>query len=397
MIEVIIVIGVGILLGILSGLIPGWHLNTTALTALTLSPFLLKYIDPLTLAIFIISTAVTHTFVNSIPAIFLGAPESGENILTVLPGHKLLLKGKGYEAVTLTVIGSFLAILIGIGTTPLILKILPKIYTLLKDYIGYILILVTFFLIIRENNKIWALLLFLMSGLFGLTTLNINISNQLFPLLSSLFGTSTIIDSLRTKTTIPTQIIEKTSIPKKETIRALISGTTIGTFTTILPGLGPAQAAIIASQITRLTNKGFLILTGILDTLGMITSLIALFSISKARNGAIVIIGRILETITKEDLTTLLTIVLITGLSSVFITLKLAKIFSRLITKINYQKVNIIILMIITIMTIYFSSYLGLLILFIGTFIGLLPSQLGIGKNHLMGVLLLPTILFFVL
>ena len=395
--EIIILVLLGIIAGTITGLTPGIHINLVSLLILSFSTFLLQYTSPLTLAIFIVSMAITHTFLNVLPAIYLGAPESGENILSVLPGHRMLLQGKGYEAVLLTVIGSFLAIVIGIILTPIIIKILPKIYSTIKDYIPYILIITSIFLIFREKKKFWALIIFLLAGTFGLTVLNINMKNPLFPLLSSLFGTASILISLKDKVNIPKQIIEKTDIPKIETIKAISSASLVGTFTTMMPGLGPAQAAIIGSQITKLTDRGFLILVGALDTLGMIMSFIAISSIEKARNGAVIVISRLMETISKKDLTTFLIVALVTGIIAIFLSLNLAKIFSAIITKVNYQKLSIAIIILIVGMTLWLSSWTGLLILVIGSFIGILPPLLNIGRNHLMGCLMLPVILFFLL
>ncbi len=397
LIEIIIAIILGTTFGILTGLIPGIHINLISILILSSSPLLLIYTSPLILCILIVSMAVTHTLFNAIPAIYLGAPESGENILSVLPGHRMLLKGKAYEALALTVIGSILALIIGIVVSPLIIKILPLIYEKIQPFIGYILILASTFLIFRDKKKFWALIIFLLAGSFGLGVLNLNIKNPLFPMLSSLFGISGILISLKDKVKIPEQKITNPKIFSKQTFKALTSGTIVGTFTTMMPGLGPAQAAIIGSQITKLKDTGFLILVGALDTLSMVMSFVAIYSIQKARNGAVIIIGKLMETITLNNLILFLGVALIVGVISTFLCLKTAKICSKHIAKINYQKLSIGIIILIIIMTFFLSSYLGLLVLIIGSFIGILPPLLGIGRNHLMGCLILPIILFFIL
>ena len=406
--EIAIAIVLGILAGTITGIFPGIHINTVSLAVLSFSPFLLTHTSPLILSVFIVSMAILHTLMNSVPAIFLGVPEGEDNALSVLPGHKMLLEGRGYEAVLLTVIGSFFAIIIGIILTPLILKILPIIYETIKSYIGYILIITSIFLIFRDKKRFWALIIFLLAGSFGLVVLNLggffeplnmnlNLRNPLFPMLSSLFGISSLLISLKDNVKVPKQIIEKVKIPKKQTIKALGSASLVGTFATMMPGLGPAQAAIIGSQITKLTDKGFLILVGALDTLGMIMSFIAITSIMKARNGAVIVISRLMETITTKNLYLFLGIALIVGIIAIFLTLKLTKAFSKIITKINYKKLSIGIIILLIIMTYFFSSYLGLLVLLIGSFLGMLPPLLNIGRNHLMGCLMLPVILFFIL
>src|SRR3989344_3219211 len=103
--EVAIAVLIGIFGGIFSGLTPGIHTNLLATLLFSMSPFLLTYTSPLMLSVIIVSMAITHTFLNVLPAVYLGAPDSEGKILSVLPGHRMLLQGKGYEAVTLTVMG----------------------------------------------------------------------------------------------------------------------------------------------------------------------------------------------------------------------------------------------------------------------------------------------------
>ena len=394
--EIIIAVIIGIIFGCISGLTPGIHVNLISTFLLALSPFLLQFTSPLILGCIIIVMAVTHTFLNSLPAIYLGAPDDS-TILNVLPGHKYLLKGKAYEAVKLTVSGALFALIIAILLSPLLIKIIPIIYERIKEFIGYILLVACLFLIIREKKKFWALILFIIAGIFGLAVLNLNLKNPLFPLLTSMFGIAGLIISLKDKVQIPEQIITSPKIFTKETFKAISSGALVGTFTSMLPGIGPSESAIISSQLTKLKDSGFLTLVGSLDTLNMIISFITLFSINKARNGAVVIISRLLETITLKNLILFLSLTLISGIIAIFITLKLAKVFSSLITKINYQKLCICIIILLILITIWLSSWLGLLILVIGSFICILPPLLGIGRNHLMGCLLLPVILFFLL
>ena len=396
-IEITIAVLVGVIGGIFSGLTPGIHTNLLVTLLFSISPFLLAFTSPLIISALIVSMAITHTFLNVLPAVYLGAPDSEGKILSVLPGHRMLLQGKGYEAVTLTVLGSFLAIILGIALTPLLLKFLPALYSSIKNYIGYLLVIISIYMIFRERKKFWAFFIFMLAGIFGMSVLNLNMKEPLFPLLSSLFGVAGLLISLKDNVKIPQQLITKIAIPKMEVVKAMSSAGIVGTFVSLMPGLGPAQAAIIGSQIIKLTDKGFLILVGSLETLGMVTSFIAITSINKARNGAVVVISRLMETITQKDLIIFLIVAFITGLIAIFLSLKLAKIFSSLITKINYQKLCIAIIVLIIGMCFWLSSYLGIFVLIIGSFIGMLPSLVGIGKNHLMGCLLIPVILFFLL
>src|SRR3989344_8159217 len=103
--EIIISLVLGVFIGIITGLTPGIHVNLVSVIILSLSALLLQITSPLVIGVFIISLAITHTFLDSIPSIYLGAPDAGQE-LNVLPGHRLLHKGLGHNAVVYTVIGA---------------------------------------------------------------------------------------------------------------------------------------------------------------------------------------------------------------------------------------------------------------------------------------------------
>ncbi|MEM4719724.1 MAG: tripartite tricarboxylate transporter permease, partial [Candidatus Pacearchaeota archaeon] len=131
MYELLIFILVGILFGIITGLTPGIHTNLLAVFLLSISPMLLNYFSPIAVIILIVSMGLTNTFIDAIPSIYLGAPDE-ENSLSVLPGHKMLLEGRGHEAVQSTLIGSIIAVIIFLLITPLLIFIIPKIQNLVE-------------------------------------------------------------------------------------------------------------------------------------------------------------------------------------------------------------------------------------------------------------------------
>ena len=166
LIEILIAILIGCFLGIITGLTPGIHINLVSVIILSLAPFLSQYISILTLAIVIIAMSVTHTFLDALPSIFLGAPDSGME-LSVLPGHKLLLEGRGYEAVVLTAIGSLFAVILMVAFAPIGLPFIKIIYPIIQKYIPYILIFFSILLIYRERkSRSLALIIFLLAGIY---------------------------------------------------------------------------------------------------------------------------------------------------------------------------------------------------------------------------------------
>ncbi|MBU0760907.1 MAG: tripartite tricarboxylate transporter permease, partial [Nanoarchaeota archaeon] len=144
--EIIIVLLLGILAGTITGLIPGIHINLIGIFLISLSASLLSSTPPIYFVVFVVAMAITHTFVDFIPSVFLGCPDT-DTELSVLPGHELLKKGEGYQAVLLTCYGSILAIFtLTLIAFPSIL-IISKLYNFIDGLIPFLLIIISIILI----------------------------------------------------------------------------------------------------------------------------------------------------------------------------------------------------------------------------------------------------------
>jgi len=397
-IEIFIAIILGLIAGTVTGLFPGIHINLVALLLFLSSGFFLQFTTPEVLVVFIIAMAVAHIFLDFIPSIFLGAPEES-TALSVLPGHSLLLEGKGYEAIRLTTFGSYVGLIIMILITPVFILFLNPIYQFLQNYIAYILILASLFLILKEKNKFFAFIVFLLAGVLGIATLNFQVIKEpLFPLLTGLFGTSMLLISISQKTKIPKQIISKSSLNMGEKIKIFSASIFSGSICAFLPGLGASQAAVLGSEISgKIDRKGFLVLIGAISTIVTGLNFVALYAINKPRSGAAIIVGKILDVLNLQTLILILTTALIAGSISVFITLFFAKKFSRIIEKINYQKLCLIVSVILILMSIIISGLWSIPVLIVATSLGILTNLLGIRKMHLMGCLIVPVIIYFII
>ncbi len=395
-VEILIALAIGVTAGIFTGLCPGVHINLVAVLMLSISPFLLMHTNVLCLAVFIVAMSVTHTFLDSIPSIFLGAPEES-TALGVLPGHRYLLKGYGYMAVKLTLIGSYFGLLISIALFFLIIPIV-KFYPYIQKYMAYILILIVVFMILRDRRRWLALYVFLLSGVFGYIVLNIpNFKDPLFPMLSGLFGVSTLIVSLMYRESIPIQKIDKRiKLKKRRLLPALLSGQFSGFVTAILPGIGAGTAAIMSLQITRkLKDHGFMILLGSIGIANFVFSIATFYVIDKARNGTIAAIQELM-TLNLRSVIIILSAAIIAGGIALFLGIRIGRIFSRLISRINYKKIVIAIILLVVVLTVLLTGPLGLFILIIATAIGVLPALWKVSRTHTMGCLLLPVILYFI-
>lgn len=390
----------GIFLGIFTGLVPGVHINMASMFILTASPILFVFFSPLAVAAFIIAMAITHTFLDNIPSIYLGAPEPGA-ALAVLPGHKMLLQGEGYEAVKLMTVGSFFGLLLSailiVPSIPLVKAIFPY----LQQFMGWILLAVVLAIIFHEQKKIVALALFLLSGTLGVIAFNLpQIDTPLFPMLSGLFGLSTLFLSLNDKVNIPPQkIADKLSLEKKKVFTAIGLSTFCGSLVSLFPGVGAAEASVLGNELTgrRIGDKGFLMLVGGVNTVNMVVSFLTFYALDKPRNGAIVVVKELIKEITFNDLWIFLALAVIAGCAAMVLTLYLSKKFSHYITKVNYQKLCVGIIILVGLMVLLLSGIYGFILMAVSTAVGLLPPLAGVKRSINMGSLLLPVILMFLL
>ena len=225
----------GVFVGVITGILPGLHVNSVALILLSLSgtivASLLSFLSSfgvsesfiyLLICAFIVSTSLSHSFHDSIPSTFLGAPEE-DTALSVLPAHALLLQGRGYEAVVLSAIGSLGAVIVGLlFLYPLrfIIGEPLKVYASLQELMVWVLVAVALLMLLTEKAKIteigkahkipymlgilFAAFVFLLSGFFGLVIFSLPMSSPLglpatvlFPALAGLFGLPTLLSSFQ--------------------------------------------------------------------------------------------------------------------------------------------------------------------------------------------------------
>jgi len=394
LIELIIFILLGLALGTFTGLTPGIHINLVGAILISTASLSFFQINSIYLMALIVSMAITHTFVDFIPSIFLGCPDTDTG-LSVLPGHEMLKQGKGYEAIALALYGGFAAtILLVLLSFPSTL-IISNLYPLLIKGIAYILIVTSVFLIFLEKNKFSAFLAFSLSGILGLCVFNLDLKEPLLPLLTGLFGSSMIITSIKDKVKIPEQ---KITFPKITSSRPLFGSLIASLLCGFLPGLGSGQAAILGTTLAKSNDKkDFLFLLGATNVLVMGFSFISLYAISKTRTGAAVAVQEILGELNIPSFVLILMIIFISGIAAFFISMLLAKYFSDKIAKINYDFISKIVLVILTSIILLFSGIKGFLVFFVSTLVGIYCISLKVRRTQMMGCLLLPTIFFYLM
>lgn len=411
MFDLLVACLIGVLCGTITGLIPGIHVNTVGAFIFAFSTYLLTSYSPEIICVFLISMAISHALLEFIPSMFLGVPEEG-TVLSILPGHQLLLQGRGKEAVRLAAIGGFGAILITGLLLPLFIMILPLIYEPIKPYIWILLVIVVMFMFIRLSRDIksflWSIVLFLLSGIMGWVMLNLPISSNvsLLVIFTGLFGVSTLLYSLSQSSFVPTQNRFHHFKINGSILRGIFAGGIAGTILGFLPGLGPAQGSLIAQELSgggdsESNKEGFLVAVSGVNTSDALFSLVLIFIIGNPRSGIAVYINNILQNFDFAHLIFFVFTALTAVSLSLFLCLKFGDMVSESIEKLNYEKLTKVVIIFMSMLVIGFSIYYHVNILFIiiayitAISLGLLPHYLGVNKSNLMGVLILPAIVIY--
>lgn len=430
----------GYFLGIISGLVPGIHTNNFALILLALSPQLSERGIPVFyVAVIILANSLSHTFHDIIPAIFLGAPGE-DTALAVLPGHALLLEGRGAEAVRLSALGSAgsvaLALLIALPVSLLV----AALYPLIQDHLVWLLIAVAVFMILTEKGEFvrgqgslahwksrsFALLVFFTSGILGVFAfkmghlmrpiVSFGEPSILLPLLSGLFGSSQLFISLMSDSFIPVQISSRPELERKRMFRGILVGGISGSLAAWLPGVSSSIATIFARMFVKqgpsslevhtgkcsdkerlACAKEFIVSISGVNTCNAIFGLIALAVIGKSRNGAMVVVTGLLggvELYTAEFLL-FLCVIIITAIMSYFSTIYLGDRVHQWLRSVDYPLLCYMVMALLTLLVFLFTGAFGLMIFVLSTSVGMLAPFLKVRKSHAMGVILLPVILYF--
>ena len=393
-------------------MIPGIHVNTAGAILFASSTFLLNTVSPEFLCVLMVSMSIAHALIEFVPSMLLGVPQEG-TATSILPGHRMVLQGRSKEVIRIVSVGGFGAIIVTILMLPIFAIALPILHDVSKPFTWAILLVASIYLTysLTSNSRdfLWSLLLFVLSGILGWIIFQTPISSgiTLMCTFSGLFGISTILFSLNDSSTIPHQnpFYElNIDYPK---FKSIFAGGITGAILGFLPGFGPAQGTVIAQAVSGTNDNddddtvNFLLATSGLNISDCLFSLIAIYIIGNPRSGIAVYMSYLIFEMGLNHLVIFIFASLIAVSVSLMLSLKLGDSFSRLMGGVDYRKLSIaVILLQIAILYIFIFYYKApflymTLALVTSTAMGMLPHYIGVGKSHLMGVLIIPAIVIY--
>ncbi|MBS3067708.1 tripartite tricarboxylate transporter permease [Candidatus Micrarchaeota archaeon] len=365
----------------MSGLIPGLHSNTI------ISIFSSFGLESEQLAFLIIALFPVHLIISFIPSIFFGIPEQ-QTVISILPGQRLVLDGKGLVALKVVLLASLLAALISIALFYPSLSFFQFVYATIRPYVGYILVIFSLIFLLRTKNPALSVFIFLLAGMLGFYSLNTKMQDSFLPLFSGMFAMAAILNYQKSK--IPRQKDEKIE-PDSNLLKFIFLGTIAGMFADLLPGISsPSQVAIFISIFLPVNTISYLATISSISMSSAIFSFATVASINKSRVGATASLDKIFNI--EQNLTLILVLFLIAIAIAVAIVYLSRKLIAKL-ANIDFSKFNILLALYLFIIIAVLDGVIGIIIFALASALGFLTIKIGVERTNLMGAVIVPTIL----
>jgi len=388
----------GIACGTCTGLVPGIHVNTAAPLATHLA--CIFGATSICAASFLCTMSLTHTFIDFIPATFLGVPDS-ETALSLLPAHRMVKEGRGLEAIWISGVSSLGAACLVAAALPLSIRLLPGMMPLLTRSTPYVLVFFLLLMVAADTDArhvLCSCAVVAVAGAFGMATLGAPqfSGDVLFPVFSGFFGISTLLLSIGESTALPPQSRPGYAVTGTMA-KSCVAGTLAGIVVATMPGIGASQATILSSKL-RSSGGGstsFIASCCATNTSNAMYALVMLYLFKKARNGALVHVRDIMGDLTQDEYLLLMASMCVAGAVSFLVLLSLSSCAIRLLSGISYFRISIAGIAIQAGAIVALEGVAGLFLAALATVIGLLPPSLGISRTTLMAYLLVPVLGYY--
>ncbi len=443
----------GTCIGFAAGLIPGLHMNNIA-AALTgyagtsLGAFVLIGLvcgsDEVGLiaACLISSALVGHLFASAVSSTYVGIPS--EDIVSVLPAHRLAKAGLGRIAVAASADGSLFGIVIAtvlLLPTCVAMGSPAGVYSILKKVMVPFIILLSSVLLASEVGNaragstrlelslriLKALCVFLCSGILGTAVLRTDFyacsvldfpwmpggfvpkSSLLLPMFAGLFGVSGLLLSMGSRRVVDAEsngVLVHHSPRRRDVLVAILGGMIVGW----MPGITSGSAAALCSPRTREYGVEsvhgavrFIWLYSAITASGTIFAVGALFTILRARSGSMdavqtflgpqILAGSVYSSL--PQLASILLSMLIASIAAYSVLRWLSSSLSRFRDLLCSRNLAIASLIFVCSLSLFLTGTRGSLLLVTATMLGLMPPLIGVRRIQLMGCLLVPIVITY--
>ena len=389
-------LSVGVLLGTASGLVPGLHANNMALLLGGIAPSVPG--PPLYVGMAMLAAGVAHTFLEIIPTLALGVPDPAMAV-AALPGHRLVLEGRGREALRLSTLGSGAAVLLAVPLAVPITRAMTTLWPAIRANLPLVLGGVAVLLVLTERrliSKLVAAVSFALSTLLGLATLDLSpaapldAGGMLAPLFAGLFGAPVLIDAIGGQG-VPPQDDPKSAASKRSILGLSGLGTISGAVVGYVPAVSSAVAATFALLAVpgRYGARGFVVTTSGVNTANAIFALFALVALGSPRTGVLVAVEAASVPLSIPHLLVGIASGAIAGAVGVLL---IGDRYLAVVGSLDPTRLSVGLLCVLAGLSYLFAGPVGVAAYLAATVIGLVPARFGARRATLMGVLIGPIV-----
>lgn len=418
MLELMLWAVIGAVSASVLALVPALHIYNVAGFLVLISPTLANFMNPEQMAFLFLGMITGYSMLNTIPSIFLSAPDNS-TVFIVMPGQKYLLQQRGYEAVVLTGIGGLGGLFALLLLTPVASTILPVIRAILTPHMTWILWTIIAYMLFSEWPKgtdrapagwprWWegwksltaGLVTFTLSGLLGFIMLYrslvpVEVSYQnLLPVFVGLFAVPWVIQNLMAQIELPPQhIAKKIDAPFSAILHGTASGVLGGLFAAFFPVVTGGIGGFLAGHATaQRDERAFIISQGASKIVYYVGGFLLFFvpGLHLTRGGMAWMISTQYSTYTPERYYWATAAVVLAGVVSFFLSLGFTRVVIAITERVSYRIVSIFTLCLLLLVVFGMTSFGGLAVCCVATGIGLIPVLWGSRRMNAMGVLLLP-------
>ena len=408
----------GTLLASTLALIPALHVYNIAGIFILFALSAQQFIGGDALAMLLLGMIVGYAMLNTVSAIFLGAPDDS-TIFIVLPGQKYLLMSRGYEAAILTGIGGLGGILILIILSPFAETIFGTLRAIVMPHLHWILAVIIVYMLMAEWPKggdrgatglarLWdawkglgaGILTFVLSGILGIVLmykspvpLAMSFQN-LLPAFVGLFAVPWVLENILSGTEIPKQHIPKTvDAPPGMIARGIFSGALGGLFAAFFPVVTGGIGGYFAGHATaQRDDRVFIISQGASKFLYYVGAFWLFFlpAVRITKGGMSGMLSTMYTPHGQSLYYTTVGAIAVCGVLSFFLLLGYARLAAWLVQKINYRYISLATLFLLVALVYAFTGIGGLAVMLVAIPIGWLPVLWGSRRMNCLGVLLVP-------
>jgi len=409
----------GVIIGSIFSIMPSLHIYNVAPIFILLAPQL--GIPPEALIMFLLGNVIGFATMNTISTIFFSAPDD-TTFLILMPSQVMLNNGRGFEVALLMGLGCLVGAIMLTIIAPSLLLIFPPFMSLITPHIHWVLALFLFYILLSEfpkdvgigksrwkrfkggwRNLAAGYLTFGLSALMGFIIMNTHIIPLeaayfgMLPAFIGLFAIPSLIMNIVSKVKIPEQKIQRSlDASPLDIIKGGIAGFSGGFFAAVVPALTGGMGSVIAGQATGQREESqflvsigasrfvyyvgaffFLFIPGYTVVRGGLANLAAIYYIPRKYSEFYAAVAGI-------ALGAVLAFTMLVAISYLL---------AKNIHKIRYDYVSVAIIIVLSIITYITTGIIGLLIMIVGTGIGLLPLIYGSRRLHCLAVIIFPLML----